>query len=179
MTQDLVPLLNNINVNLKELDPLQISPDEIEVGLHNYIVTCYAKVHAAKNLPLLSVKNVFSKIWSLSSLRVLKFSDNIFHFFFSSEMEVLKAAQLGPWCVEKYPIVFVHWNGELPPLANFDTTYYWIQIHDLPIPLPPPPLKFTLLMLLVAFWKGSQLLQLSRSIPITTLTPSSFVLECS
>lgn len=55
-----------MQVNPEELDPMQISLSEMEVGLHNYTLTFYAKAHASKNLSHTVVKNVLNLKPSIS-----------------------------------------------------------------------------------------------------------------
>lgn len=58
---------------------------------------------------------------------------NIFHVFFTTEQEVTQAVHLGPWCVENQLVVFIQWSAYMmdkPPDADFNLTYYWMQIHD-------------------------------------------------
>lgn len=76
-------------------------------------------------------KNTFSSIWNLPYLKVLKVKANTLHFFFCSELEVVKATQMGRWYLDNYLIIFSLWKGKLPRYREFDLTHYWVQIHGL------------------------------------------------
>lgn len=57
MAQDSVPLLQNMQVNPKDLESVFICEEDVELGMHNYDLRCYARVHSLRPFPLSTLKD--------------------------------------------------------------------------------------------------------------------------
>lgn len=71
MFQDLVPLLQNLQVNPEDMELVLISEKDVGLGIPNYDLSCYARVHSLNPFPLPTFKGSLTDRWGIQDLRVL------------------------------------------------------------------------------------------------------------
>lgn len=61
MAQELIPLLQSMQANSEDLEPVLIFEEDTELGIHNYHLSCYAQVHSLSPFSISTLKNSLVK----------------------------------------------------------------------------------------------------------------------
>ena len=100
-----------------------------------YNLGLVGKILADKAINKNVVKAILLKAWSMAKgVQIVDLSDNIYLFKFVVEGDRRKVIELGPWNIERFPLILKPWDQKLQVRdIDFSFIQLWVQVHNLPI----------------------------------------------
>lgn len=133
----------------ERLRRFSLTPDEddaivIDTGTHARAVEACAfslvgKLHSRRSFSKAALKETMRKVWGLAEgLRILDVGDNLFHFWFTSIVEMQRVLNGGPWCFDNMLFLLKKWEvGMRADSIEFHEVDFWIQLWGLPLECIP------------------------------------------
>ncbi|KAE9462817.1 hypothetical protein C3L33_05275, partial [Rhododendron williamsianum] len=128
----------------ERLRSFSLTPDEedaivIDTGTHARAIEACAfslvgKLLSRRSFSKAALKETMRKVWGLAEgLRILDVGDNLFHFRFTSIVEMQRVLNGGPWCFNNMLLLLKKWEVRMrADSIEFQEVDFWIQLWGLP-----------------------------------------------
>uniref|UniRef100_A0A7N2LPN5 DUF4283 domain-containing protein n=1 Tax=Quercus lobata TaxID=97700 RepID=A0A7N2LPN5_QUELO len=119
-----------LSLNTRECQTIPLAP-----GVENNSKILVAKLFTKRRVSMEALSRTLKSMWrSIKDFEVRDLTSNTVLILFSDEADAVKIISQGPWSFDKYLIgLYKPSVSESVDDARFDTTTFWLQIHNLPL----------------------------------------------
>nr|XP_023909009.1 uncharacterized protein LOC112020681 [Quercus suber] len=128
--EELICKWARLSLNTRECQTIPLAP-----GVENNSKILVAKLFNKRRVSMEALLRTLKSMWqSIKDFEVRNLTSNTVLILFSDEVDAMKIISQGPWPFDKY-LIGLYKPSELESVdkARFDTTTFWIPIHNLPL----------------------------------------------